>query len=43
MAPVTIAISQTWEVDVRLPGKGDSNSIGARPVKHLDDKVDSDQ
>jgi len=24
----------TWKVDVRLPGKGDSNSHGARPV-HL--------
>ena len=32
-------------VDIRLPGKGNSNSHGARPVhkNHLDDQVDSDQ
>jgi len=33
------------KVDVRLPGKGNSNSHGARPVhlNHHDDLVDSDQ
>ena len=39
------------KVDVSLPGKGNSNSHGARPVlliitmlsNHHDDKVDSDQ
>jgi len=33
------------KVEIRLPGKGNSNSHGARPVyqNHLDDKVDSDQ
>ena len=33
------------KVDIRLHGKGNSNSHGARPVyeNHLDDKVDSDQ
>jgi len=33
------------EVDIRLPGKGNSNSHGARPVykTNLDDHVDSDQ
>jgi len=33
------------KVDVRLPGKGTSNSHGARPVhlNHHDDSVDSDQ
>ena len=32
-------------VDIRLPGKGNSNSHGARPVcqNHFDDEVDSDQ
>ena len=32
-------------VDTRLPGKGDLNSHGAKPVhlNHLDDEVDSDQ
>ena len=32
------------KVDVRLPGKGNSNYYGARPVhsSHLDDQVDSD-
>jgi hypothetical protein len=32
-------------VDVRLSGKGNSNSHAARPVylNHLDDEVDSDQ
>jgi len=33
----------TRRVDVRLPGKGDSNSHGARPPNHHDEKVDSDQ
>jgi hypothetical protein len=38
-----------WErgrkVDMTLPGKGISNSHGARPVhkNHFDDQVDSDQ
>ena len=33
------------KVDIRLPGQGNSNSHGARPVhqNHLDDQVDSDQ
>jgi len=33
------------KVDVKLPGKGNSNSRGARPVykNHFDDSVDSDQ
>jgi hypothetical protein len=33
------------KVDIRLPGKGNSNSRGARPVykNHFDDEVDSDQ
>jgi hypothetical protein len=33
------------KVDVRLPGKGNSTSHGARPVyqNHLDGQVDSDQ
>ena len=33
------------KVDVRLPGKGNSHSHGARPVysAYLDDKVNSDQ
>ena len=33
------------KVDVRLPGKENSNSRGARPVyqNHLDDLLDSDQ
>jgi len=33
------------KVDIRLPGKGNSNSRGARPVysNHFDDYVDSDQ
>ena len=33
------------KVDIRLHGKGTSNSHGARPVyqNHLDDQVDSDQ
>ena len=33
------------KLDVRLPGKGNSNTHGARPVyqNHLDDEVDSDQ
>jgi hypothetical protein len=33
------------KVDSRLPGTGNSNSHGARPVylNHLDDRVDSDQ
>ena len=33
------------KVDIRLPGTGNSNSHGARPVFsiHLDDSVDSDQ
>ena len=33
------------KVDARLPGTGNSNSHGARPVHfdHLDDQVDSDQ
>ena len=33
------------QVDVRPPGKGNSNSHGARPVylNDLDDQVDSDQ
>ena len=33
------------KVDMRLPGKGNLNSHGARPVyeNHLDDQVDSDQ
>ena len=33
------------KVDIRLPGKGISNSDGARPVhsSHLDDEADSDQ
>ena len=37
--------SGSRKVDVRLPGKGNSNSHGSRPVhsNHLDDKVDSDQ
>ena len=32
------------KVDVRLPGKEDSDPHGARPVysKHLDDEVESD-
>ena len=32
------------KVDIKLHGKGNSNSNGARPVyqNHLDDKVDSD-
>ena len=35
----------TRKVDVRLPGKGNSNSHGgeAGPPYHHDDKVDSDQ
>ena len=33
------------KVDIRLPGKGNSNSRGARPVYpiHFDGEVDSDQ
>ena len=33
------------KVDIRLHGKGNSSSHGARPVykNHLDDKEDSDQ
>jgi hypothetical protein len=33
------------KVDIRLHGKGNSNSHGARPVSyhHLDDKADLDQ
>ena len=33
------------KVDVRLPGKGNPNSHGARPgpPNHHDDEVDSDQ
>ena len=36
---------QHRKVDIRLPGKGNSNSRGARPVyqSHHGDKVDSDQ
>ena len=32
-------------VNIRLPGEGNSNSHGARPVhqKHIDDQMDSDQ
>ena len=39
----------TWlearKVDVKLPGKGNSNTHGTRPVhqNHLDEKVDPDQ
>jgi len=35
----------TGKVVARLPGKGDSNSRGARLVyqNHLDDEMDSDQ
>ena len=35
----------TRKVDIRLHGKGNSNSHGARPVysNHVDDTVDSDQ
>ena len=35
----------TRKVDIRLPGKGNSNSHGARPVHQdrLDDQVDKDQ
>ena len=37
--------SQHRKVDIRLPGRGNSNSHGARPVHQInhDDKVDSDQ
>jgi len=40
-----VNMSSIRKVDIRLPGKGNSNSHGARPVylKHLDDEVDSDQ
>jgi len=33
------------KVDINLPGNGDSNSHGAKPVyeNHHDDRVDSDQ
>jgi hypothetical protein len=36
---------QSRKLDVKLPGKGNSNSHGTRPVhpNHLDDKVDPDQ
>ena len=35
----------TRKVDIRLPGEGNLNFHGARPVylNHLDDEVDSDQ
>ena len=40
-----VRVKMPWarKVDVRLPGKGDSNSHGARPVHSnpLDDQVDS--
>jgi len=37
--------SSTRKVDIWLPGKGNSNSHGARPVyqNHPGDEVDSDQ
>ena len=40
-----VQVSSTRKVDIRLPGKGNSNSHGARPVfsNHLDDSVDSGQ
>jgi len=40
-----VSESRAREVDVRLPGKRNSNSHCARPVhlNHHDDKVDSDQ
>jgi hypothetical protein len=31
------------KVGLRLPGKENSNSFGARTPSHLDDEVDSDQ
>ena len=38
-------LPKTCKVYIRPPGKGNSNSHGARPVyqNHLDDQVDSDQ
>ena len=43
-APAPVAAPARM-VDIRLPGKDNSNSHGARPVyeNHLDDGVDSDQ
>ena len=40
-----VQVSSTRKVDIRLPGKGNSDSHGARPVfsNHLDDSVDSGQ
>jgi len=38
----TVCPSPSRKVDVRLPGKGNSNSQ-AGPPNHHDDKVDSDQ
>jgi len=38
-------LTRIRKVDIGLPGKGNSNSDGVRPVyyNHLDDQVDSDQ
>ena len=37
--PQTLYLKATWKEDIRLPGKGISNSHGARPVEydHSDD------
>ena len=45
LAPVCINRALARRIDIRLPGKGNSNTRGARPVhcNHLDDSVDSDQ
>ena len=43
--PVWYSLPPTGRVDIRLPGKGNSNSHGARSVhyNHLVDQVDSEQ